>query len=682
MKFKLIIMVALLISLSLIGFEKAEEKATADSAGYMPAQAEPIIINLGIYSQNCIFDLCSDNNNNVHFIWEDNDGSLHYAQIVQNAVVNEEVIPDSHDVFPQFQRPRIMARPSGESVHISWMSPKPGDKLVHVWKDASGWHREHVWTGSGAHISQPVGGADLSGKMHFIGQVWTPLPNFWSTVKYWTGEPGSYNNGWTLVEGSIKWRDTAMFIDMEGGVHAVYKSGQDPGKYVYCADGGTLIDAPVQDIPIPPGEKCVSFGDLFVDRELNVHHAHMTYSSQSIYYEAKYAGSSDWTDQYNVSNGPIELCDIHEYDNAWPGIAVGPEGRVYVTWADMPCPDSEANRINLAVKEDGQWSKEILTLDAHITFHSKPAITANENGIYLIWRDWMEELILYSIIHKELFISTPHANQNICDDVDKIEAKVQVPADMTRVEFYVDDVLLGEATAEPYEIDWDITQYEKGDHDIKVIGYKTNSEIIEDEITVDMNCPPTIAVANLIWNGSVAGVVDVIAKTSDDKGQIEKVDFYVDGKLKSTATEDPYTYSWNTQSYAQGSAHKLNAVVYDESSVTDEDTVRVIKYPIYPPIGLTGESLINRTLFTVEYFAKLTWQANPQNTLNIVAFRIYYVEDGERVLVDEVDGNTFEYNHRNASENEDEYVYVVTSVAGNGKESHGAYIILEKPQDE
>jgi hypothetical protein len=675
-------MVALLVSLSLIGYEKAADSQTSDKARGLPTQAEPMTINLGIYSSACVFDLDSDNNNTVHFIWEDNDGSLHYANILQNAVVNEEVIPDSHDVRPEFQRPRIQARPDGQSVHITWMDPKPGTWLVHVWKDSSGWHREDVWSGTGAHISQPVGGADLSGKLHFIGQVWTPLPNFWSTIKYWTGEPGNYNNGWTLVEGSIKWRDTDMFIDHEGGVHAVYKSGQDPGKYVYCENGGTIIDAPVLDIPIPPGEKCVSFGDLFVDRDLNVHHAHMSYSSESVWYEVKMAGSNEWTGQHNVSNGPMELCHHEEYDNAWPTLAVGPEGRVYVAWADMPCPDQEANRISLAVKEDGNWSLERLTTDAHITFHSMPSITANENGIFLIWRDWHEELILYSIIHKELFISTPHANQNICDDVDKIEAKVQVPGDFARIEFYADDELLGEATAEPYEIEWDISQYEKGDHTIKVIGYKTNSEIIEDEITVDMNCPPTIAIANLIHNASVAGVVDVIAQAADDKDDIEKVEFWVDGKLKSTVSEAPYTFNWNTQAYQQGSAHRCNAVVYDESSVTDEDTVRVIKYPIYPPIEVSGEAKVNQTLFMVEYYANLTWQPNPQNTNTIVGFKIYYVEDGEQVLLDQVDGNTFEFNHRNASANENEYVYVVTSVAGNGKESHGAYVILEKPQQD
>ena len=189
MKLKLIILLALLVSLSLIGYEKDEKTSTPERIDRVPAKADPIITPLGLYSEACIFDICSDNTNTVHFIWEHNDGSLRYGQILQNAVINEEVIPGSGDVRPEFQRPRMIARPSGESVHITWMSPKPGESLVHVWKDASGWHREDVWhDGLVAYVSVPVGGADLSGKMHFIGQVWTPLPNFWSTVKYWTNE--------------------------------------------------------------------------------------------------------------------------------------------------------------------------------------------------------------------------------------------------------------------------------------------------------------------------------------------------------------------------------------------------------------------------------------------------------------------------------------------------------------
>lgn len=686
MKLKLMIIVVLLVSLILIGIQKksGEGKPEFEPSRTNTLRAEPIITNMGLYSHDCMFDICSDNNNTVHFIYLHDDGFLRYGQIVQNTLVNEEIIPDSQDVQAEFQRPRILARPDGESVHLTWMHPRPGSNLIHVWKDASGWHRDTVWSGTSSWVSAPNGVEDLSGKMHIIGHVWAlPGDDLYASVKYWEKEPGAgdyeYPNGWTLVESlDIKWRDTSMFIDREGGIHASYKTAALPGRYEYCPSGGSLRDNEAQNIPIPPGEVCVSFGDLFVDRDMNVHHAHLSYRLEKMWYQVKYAGTDEWTDMYNVSEGPVELCHLESYENAWPGIAVGPEGRVYVTWADMPCPDTEANRITLAVKEDGEWTKEILTLDAHITYHSKPAITANENGVWLVWRDWLEELVLYSIIHKELFISTPYPNQNICGDVDKIVAKVQVPGDFTKVEFYVDEELLGEALSEPYEIAWDVSTLELGDHTIKVMGYKTNGEVIEDEITVDLNCPPTVAIANLIPGASVAGVVDVMAKTSDDKGQIEKVEFFVDGKLESSDTEYPYVYSWNTNPYNQGSKHNLSAVVYDESSVTDEETVNVTKFPIYPPREVAGETRVNRTLFVVEYYTHLSWQANPQNTFNIVAYRIYYVENGERVFVAEVDGNTLEYQHRNASE-EDEYVYAVTAVAGNGRESHGSTVTLEKP---
>ena len=690
MKFKWIIIAVLLVSFLLIGIQKkkVEEKSVLEYSDRINMKAEPIITNMGLYSHDCMFDICSDNNSTVHFIYLHDDGFLHYGQIVQNTLVNEEVIPDSQDVQAEFQRPRILARPDGQSVHLTWMHPKPGANLIHVWKDSSGWHREVVWTGTSSWVSAPNGVEDLSGKMHITSHLWS-LPGgvLLTAIKYWERDAGAsdyrYENGWTLIESDkIKWRDTSMFIDREGGIHHCFKTAALPGGYIYCPSGGSLTDADIQNIPVPPGEVSVSFGDLFVDSEMNVHHAHLSYKLEKIWYQVKKAGSNQWTDLYNVSDGPVELCDIHAYENVWPGIAVGPEGRVYVTWVDMPCPDSEANRISLAIKENDTWTKEVLTHDGHITYHSKPAITANDNGVWLVWRDWQEELILYSVIHKELFLSTPFANQNICGDVDKIVAKVQVPSDFTKIEFYVDEVLLGEATAEPFEIDWDISLLELGNHTIKVIGYKTNGEMIEDEITVDLNCPPTVAVANLIPNASVAGIVDVVAKTSDDKGQVEKVEFFVDGKLVSSDSEYPYIYTWNTNPYIQGSKHNLSAVAYDESGVTDEETVKVTKFPVYPPIGLEGETRINRTLFVVEHYTNLTWQANPVNSLNIVAYRIYYVENGERVFVAEVDGNTFEFDHRNASLSEDEYVYAVTSVAGNGRESHGAAVILDRPESE
>ena len=82
-----------------------------------------------------------------------------------------------------------------------------------------------------------------------------------------------------------------------------------------------------------------------------------------------------------------------------PGIALDPDGTAYITWADMPCPDQEANRITLAVVKNGAVAKrEILTTDAQIDEDSKPAICGNDNGIYLIWRHWEKgEMMMYTV---------------------------------------------------------------------------------------------------------------------------------------------------------------------------------------------------------------------------------------------------------------------------------------------
>lgn len=370
------------------------------------AELKPRTINLKEVSGG-MFDIATDSANNLHLVWS-HSGKLHYGQIVNDKIVNQEVIPDSSGFQMNFIRPRLFVRPDNSNVHLSWMNPKPGTSLIHVWKDADGWHRETVWSqrGSKDFISVPFAVEDFTGKMHIIGQLWSIAGGFYSKIKYWYREAtGSYNNGWTLIEQTKKWRDTAMFVDHTGGVHGVYKSGTDPGKYVFCESGGKFDENKVEDIPVPSGEVCVSFGDLFVDKECNVHHAHISYNSENMFYNVRNKLTNKWGVPLRVSEKRIEVCAHKNYENPWPGIALNPEGHAYITWADMPCPDTEANRITLAVVKDGAVaSREILTIQAKIDEHGKPAITGNENGIYLIWRHWeLEEMMLYTISRLSFF---------------------------------------------------------------------------------------------------------------------------------------------------------------------------------------------------------------------------------------------------------------------------------------
>ncbi len=369
------------------------------------AKSAPKIVKLGIKSDS-IFDLCTDNTNKVHIIWAKS-GHLYYGQIKSNRVVNRELIPDSGDFQMAFVRPRITARPDGSSIHLTWMKPKPGQELIHVWKDKKGWHREVVWKSSyGYYVSVPVAVEDLTGTVHIIAQLWKSESDgrLLSKIKYWYKRPGgAWNAGWTLHEGYKKWRDTAMFVDSKGGVHGVFKSGSDPGKYIYAPNGKLLKDYDIIDIPIAPGEnaKCVSFGDLFVTKSGDVHHAFMTYDRKTIDYAVKKAGTDKWTNYYTISVDPLVLCEEENYKNPWPGVAVASDNTVYAIWADMQCPHKKANRITLAIKDNGKWRKKILTDDADIDEEGKPAITANEIGVYAIYREEeTKDIYLFTVVYK------------------------------------------------------------------------------------------------------------------------------------------------------------------------------------------------------------------------------------------------------------------------------------------
>jgi hypothetical protein len=73
--------------------------------------------------------------------------------------------------------------------------------------------------------------------------------------------------------------------------------------------------------------------------------------------------------------------------------------------------------------------------------------------------------------------------------------------------------------------------------------------------------PPTVSITAPLNGATVVGTVSINATASDNIG-VTKVEFYVDGALKSTDMTSPYSYSWDSTSVANGS-HSLTAKAYD-----------------------------------------------------------------------------------------------------------------------
>jgi hypothetical protein len=76
--------------------------------------------------------------------------------------------------------------------------------------------------------------------------------------------------------------------------------------------------------------------------------------------------------------------------------------------------------------------------------------------------------------------------------------------------------------------------------------------------------PPTTSITAPLNGATVSGTVNVTASASDNVG-VTKVEFYIDGALKSTDTTSPYAFSWASTTVANGS-HTIVSKAYDAAT--------------------------------------------------------------------------------------------------------------------
>jgi DNA-binding beta-propeller fold protein YncE len=83
-----------------------------------------------------------------------------------------------------------------------------------------------------------------------------------------------------------------------------------------------------------------------------------------------------------------------------------------------------------------------------------------------------------------------------------------------------------------------------------------------------------VSIAYLSSGSTVSGVVKIHAAAASPEG-VERVEFYIDGELKTTDSTSAYTYSWDTTEYSDGS-HTIKVKVYDKASQTAVHEISVI----------------------------------------------------------------------------------------------------------
>jgi beta-lactamase superfamily II metal-dependent hydrolase len=108
--------------------------------------------------------------------------------------------------------------------------------------------------------------------------------------------------------------------------------------------------------------------------------------------------------------------------------------------------------------------------------------------------------------------------------------------------------------------------------------------------------PPTTSITAPLAGATVSGTTSVTASASDNVG-VTKVEFYLDGVLKSTDTTSPYSWSWGTTTATNGS-HSLTSKAYDAALNVGTSAAVGVTVSNGVPVNIGGWTLIqaNATL--------------------------------------------------------------------------------------
>ena len=170
-------------------------------------------------------------------------------------------------------------------------------------------------------------------------------------------------------------------------------------------------------------------------------------------------------------------------------------------------------------------------------------------------------------ISPNIAIYEPAANQTVMDTV-AISTIATDNVGIERVEFYHDYNLEHTANSYPYTYEWNtLTSVEESQHVWYVKAFDTSgNESQTQPISVNIdnqdNIPPSGFISFPYAGQEVNGNVEIQLSANDNIGVV-KADFFINGELILTDTEEPFIYEWNTLIEEENLEYILFASIYD-----------------------------------------------------------------------------------------------------------------------
>jgi hypothetical protein len=156
---------------------------------------------------------------------------------------------------------------------------------------------------------------------------------------------------------------------------------------------------------------------------------------------------------------------------------------------------------------------------------------------------------------------------------------------VTRLEFYLDGVLIGSNSTSPAEFLWDTTRGPDGSCAVEARAYDSAGNVGSAAVSVSVqnsvqnldSIAPTVQITSPAEGATLSGRRVNVSVIASDNVRVTRVEFLVDGKLYSTSTSTSPVFLWNISKLSRG-RHTIQAVASDAAgNRTRSTTVTVNK---------------------------------------------------------------------------------------------------------
>ncbi len=184
-------------------------------------------------------------------------------------------------------------------------------------------------------------------------------------------------------------------------------------------------------------------------------------------------------------------------------------------------------------------------------------------------------------VKPSILISSPKSLSTVSAPIVGVWPEINSKAGVSHVEYYWDGELKDTATNPPFKGTIQISKKEakKGsEHTIKAIVFDSLYRSSQSSVEVKVGADTTKPVIDFSYPGdgvrlSAGSSMSTQVDAYDPNGDIFKVEFYMDGKLKHTVKQPPYV--WQFVVPAQLGAHDLEAVAYDYSDNEAKASIQI-----------------------------------------------------------------------------------------------------------